>query len=90
METAKTSGDTIISISPVDGKEIGSVVSATEQDYQVYRCRFRCISNWRMMPAPQRGEIVRQLEALRSKEALGALVSYEMGGPFKRGLGKSK
>jgi len=87
----KTSGDTIISVSPVDGQEIGSVVCATEQDYQ------KCIdagldafSDWRMMPAPQRGEIVRQFgEALRSKkEALGALVSYEMGKSFQEGLGE--
>ena len=45
---------------------------------------------WRMVPAPQRGEIVRQFgEALRSKkEELGALVSYEMGKSFQEGLGE--
>ena len=40
----KTSGDTIISVSPVDGQEIGSVVCATEARLsKLYKCRFRCI-----------------------------------------------
>ena len=87
----KTSGDTIISVSPVDGQEIGSVVCATEQDYQnCINAGLDAFSDWRMMPAPQRGEVVRQFgEALRSKkEALGALVSYEMGKSFQEGLGE--
>ena len=87
----KTSGDEIISYSPVNGKEIGRVVSATEQDYQkCINAGLVAFSNWRMLPAPQRGEIVRQFgEALRSKkEALGALVSYEMGKSFQEGLGE--
>jgi len=87
----KTSGDTIISFSPVDGQEIGSVVCATEQDYQkCINAGLDAFSDWRMMPAPQRGEVVRQFgEALRSKkEALGALVSYEMGKSFQEGLGE--
>src|SRR5690554_2529718 len=45
---------------------------------------------WRMMPAPQRGEIVRQFgdELRRLKEPLGKLVSYEMGKSYQEGLGE--
>ncbi len=45
---------------------------------------------WRMMPAPKRGEIVRQIgEALRNnKEPLGKLVSYEMGKSLQEGYGE--
>ena len=77
-----TNGEKIISYSPVDGKAIGSIISASEKDY--HKCidsALEAFLNWRTMPAPHRGEIVRQFgEALRAKkEDLGALVSYEMG-----------
>jgi len=86
-----TSGETITSYSPVDGAKIGEVISATEEDY--HKCidaGLKSFATWKMMPAPQRGEIVRQFgEALReNKEALGALVSYEMGKSFQEGLGE--
>ena len=90
-EWIPTSGETIISYSPVDGAKIGEVISATEEDY--HKCidaGLKSFATWKMMPAPQRGEIVRQFgEALReNKEALGALVSYEMGKSFQEGLGE--
>ena len=86
-----TSGKKITSISPVDGKEIGSVTSASKEDYE--ECILagqEAFNDWRMLPAPQRGEIVRQFgEALRvKKQELGALVSYEMGKSFQEGLGE--
>ena len=86
-----TNGEKIISYSPVDGKEIGSIISASEKDY--HKCinsALEAFSDWRMMPAPHRGEIVRQFgEALRTKkEDLGALVSYEMGKSYQEGLGE--
>ena len=86
-----TSGEKIISYSPVDGKEIGTIISASEQDYhQCIDSAVEAFSTWRMMPAPHRGEIVRQFgEALRAKkEDLGALVSYEMGKSYQEGLGE--
>ena len=45
---------------------------------------------WRMVPAPKRGEIVRQigLELRKYKEPLGKLVSYEMGKIYQEGLGE--
>jgi aldehyde dehydrogenase (NAD+) len=81
-----TNGETISSYSPVDGKKIGEVSSANEQNYHdCIDAGLEAFSTWKMMPAPQRGEIVRQFgEALRmKKEALGALVSYEMGKSFQ-------
>ena len=86
-----TSGKKITSISPVDGKEIGSVTAASKEDYE--ECILagqEAFNDWRMLPAPQRGEIVRQFgEALRvKKQELGALVSYEMGKSFQEGLGE--
>ena len=80
-----TNGEIISSYSPVDAK-IG-VSSANEQNYHdCIDAGLEAFSTWKMMPAPQRGEIVRQFgEALRmKKEALGALVSYEMENPFKK------
>ena len=87
-----SSGDKVItSYSPVDGKVIGSVNAASAKDYeQCIAASQEAYTDWRMLPAPQRGEIVRQFgEALRAKkEDLGALVSYEMGKSFQEGLGE--
>ncbi|TYA74330.1 L-piperidine-6-carboxylate dehydrogenase [Seonamhaeicola marinus] len=86
-----SSGDVIDSFSPVDGKLIASVKTTTESDYQkVMESATKAFKSWRVMPAPQRGEIVRQFgEKLRAKkEALGKLVSYEMGKSYQEGLGE--
>ena len=77
--------------SPVDGKEIGTMKLATVEDYQKVRdIAARAFLEWRAMPAPQRGEIVRQYgEKLRQKKtSLGTLVSYEMGKSLQEGLGE--
>jgi len=87
----KTSGAYIESVSPVDGKVIGTVQSADEQSFnEVVRATMAAFKIWRLMPAPKRGEIVRQIgEELRlHKEALGKLVSYEMGKSYQEGLGE--
>ena len=86
-----SNGATIESHSPADGKLIGSVKTSTEEDYQAVMAKANeAFKTWRLVPAPKRGEIVRQVgEALRaSKEALGKLVSYEMGKSFQEGLGE--
>lgn len=86
-----SNGKTIESYSPVDGKLIGTVVSADETSYkQVIATATKAFEEWRMMPAPKRGEIVRQFgDALREyKEPLGQLVSYEMGKSLQEGLGE--
>lgn len=88
----KTSSEIIIeSHSPVDGKKIASVHLASKQDYDnVVEIAQNAFLEWRKVPAPKRGEMVRQFgEALReNKDALGTLVSYEMGKSLQEGLGE--
>lgn len=84
-------GPTLLSYSPADGKKIGEVSSASQSEYDsVIKKAQEAFGKWRMMPAPQRGEIVRQMgEAFRQhKAALGELVSYEMGKSLQEGLGE--
>src|SRR5690554_213047 len=84
-------GDIIESYSPVNGELIGKVKSSTKEDYEkVIETANKAFKSWRLVPAPKRGEIVRQVgEALReNKDALGKLVSYEMGKSFQEGLGE--
>lgn len=85
------SGDTISSYSPVDGSLIGKVRTTSRADYEkVMTTATEAFQDWRMKPAPLRGEIVRQFgEKLRElKEPLGKLVSYEMGKSYQEGLGE--
>lgn len=84
-------GEIIESYSPVDGQLIGKVKTTTEADYEkVMASATSAFKTWRTKPAPQRGEIVRQFgQKLREKkEALGKLVSYEMGKSYQEGLGE--
>ena len=84
-------GEVIKSYSPVDGKLIGCVTGASESDYQVVKNKAKsAFTDWRKVPAPLRGEIVRQIgDELRArKAALGKLVSYEMGKSYQEGLGE--
>ncbi len=86
-----TTGETIDSYSPVDGKLIAKVQQGTADDYEtIIKQAQKAYTTWRMMPAPKRGEIVRQMgNALReAKEDLGFLVSYEMGKSYQEGLGE--
>ena len=84
-------GDEIASYSPVDGKKIGGLESTSKKQYEeVLKSSLSAFQSWRIVPAPKRGEIVRQFgDALREKkQELGALVSYEMGKSFQEGLGE--
>ena len=84
-------GEILESYSPVDGKLIGSVKMSTAEDYEkTIQAATAAFKTFRLMPAPQRGEIVRQFgEKLRqNKEALGKLVSYEMGKSLQEGYGE--
>ncbi|RFS14508.1 aldehyde dehydrogenase family protein [Emticicia sp. C21] len=84
-------GDLLSSYSPVDGELIGKVNQATQEDYEkVINKAEEAYKIWREVPAPKRGEIVRQMgEALRSnKDNLGRLVSYEMGKSLQEGWGE--
>jgi aldehyde dehydrogenase (NAD+) len=84
-------GPSIVSTSPVDGKKIGEINSASKSEYDtVIQKAQQAFLEWRNIPAPRRGEIVRQMgEAFReNKAALGELVSYEMGKSLQEGLGE--
>ncbi len=85
------SGESISSYSPVDGELIGAVTSTTQAEYDaIIKTSQGVFKEWRDMPAPKRGEIVRQFgEKLRLyKDDLGKLVSYEMGKSYQEGLGE--
>jgi aldehyde dehydrogenase (NAD+) len=85
------SGNKISSHSPVDGQHIGDVSITSKEDYeQMMNAAQAAFIEWRMKPAPQRGEIVRQFgNKLREKKHdLGVLVSYEMGKSLQEGLGE--
>ena len=90
-EWIKSIGEKTDSYSPVDGKLIGSVIAADKESYEkIIQTAEFAFKQWRLRPAPQRGEIVRQVgEALRKyKEPLGKLVSYEMGKSLQEGYGE--
>ena len=87
----KSKGEKINSYSPVDGKLIASVTAADKTAYDAVLVKAQqAFAEWRLWPAPKRGEIVRQIgEALRrQKESLGRLVSYEMGKSLQEGYGE--
>ncbi len=85
------SGPEIQSHSPVDGAVIGKTETATAEDYErVIEKAQEAFKEFRMIPAPKRGEIVRQfgLKLREYKEDLGKLVSYEMGKSLQEGYGE--
>ncbi|MES2239612.1 MAG: aldehyde dehydrogenase family protein [Bacteroidota bacterium] len=86
-----SSGEILESYSPVDGELIAKVKATSAADYEkVIQAATEAFKSFRLMPAPQRGEIVRQFgEKLRqNKDALGKLVSYEMGKSLQEGYGE--
>ena len=86
-----SNGDVLESYSPVDGKLIGKGKCRTAEDYErVMTSATEAFKSWRTVPAPKRGEYVRQFgDKLREhKESLGKLVSYEMGKSYQEGLGE--
>lgn len=77
--------------SPATGEYIASVYQASEADYEnIIKKSEEAFKLWRKMPAPKRGEIVRQIgNKLRDyKTTLGQLVSFEMGKSLQEGLGE--
>lgn len=84
-------GELFASFSPVDGMEIAKVRATTKEEYEEVLTKAEiAFKEWRLIPAPKRGEIVRQLgDKLRAKkEDLGKLVSYEMGKSLQEGYGE--
>ncbi len=78
-------------VSPVDGKNIAKVYQCSEKDYDtIIQKAEEAFKYWRTVPAPKRGEVIRQVGHLlrKYKEPLGNLVSYEMGKSLQEGLGE--
>jgi aldehyde dehydrogenase (NAD+) len=78
----QTSAGLIDSMNPATGKRLAQVRGASAEDYEhVVAAAVQAAKDWRQVPAPKRGEIVRVVgEALRqNKDALGSLVSLESG-----------
>jgi len=89
--TSTNGKDTLDVTTPVDGSLLAKAHLATDSDYEeVVEAAQKAFPIWRKMPAPKRGEIVRQYgQKLReNKEALGALVSFEMGKSLQEGFGE--
>lgn len=87
----KGTGELLASYSPVDGELIAEVQGASREEYDaVIATAHQAFKEWRLWPAPKRGEVVRQIgEALRKhKSALGKLVSWEMGKSLQEGYGE--
>jgi aldehyde dehydrogenase (NAD+) len=77
--------------SPVDGQTIAEVLLTSPKDYEeVVHQAEEGFGTWRKLPAPQRGEIVRQIgmKMREFKDPLGRLISYEMGKSLQEGLGE--
>jgi aldehyde dehydrogenase (NAD+) len=92
LEWGKTADQGELEIySPTDGRQIASVYQASEADYEfMVKKAQEAFNRWRKVPAPGRGEIVRQIgNRLREfKKPLGSLVSYEMGKSVQEGWGE--
>ncbi len=87
----QTSGSDLVSYNPSDGSPIASVRQAVAADYEeVVKQAQQAFVRWRMIPAPRRGELVRELgeELRKQKAALGRLVSLEAGKVLSEGLGE--
>jgi len=84
-------GNNLASVSPIDGQELARVRMASLDDYDVIvSAASEVFKRWRMVPAPQRGLIVRDIadELRKHKDDLGALVSLEMGKILPEGKGE--
>ncbi len=89
--SGRIAGNEIVSYNPATGAELGRVRLAMEQDYEEAADRAaRTFERWRMLPAPQRGEIVREIgeELRKAKVELGRLVTLEAGKILAEGQGE--
>ena len=85
------SGDEICSFSPVDGSLLGKLKTTSIQDYEIVIGKAeKAFKSFRKIPAPKRGELVRQFgnKLRENKLSLGYLVSWEMGKSIQEGLGE--
>src|SRR5882724_4994073 len=86
-----SSGSTVVSMNPATGQELASVRLATAENYEtVVSQSLEVFERWRMLPAPKRGQIVREIgdELRLFKDDLGMLVTLEMGKILAEGKGE--
>jgi aldehyde dehydrogenase (NAD+) len=91
IETDPKGGNSITSLNPADGSELGRVRLASVEDYErTVQQSIAVFERWRMFPAPKRGQIVRDIgdELRRFKDDLGTLVTLEMGKILAEGKGE--
>jgi aldehyde dehydrogenase (NAD+) len=84
-------GNTAEIISPINGEKIAKVRQITGNDYQkISKAAYNAFLEWREVPAPKRGDIVRQIanELREKKNVLGELVTLEMGKSIQEGYGE--
>lgn len=85
------SGGTVEIISPINGGKIAKVRQITGEDYQrISKAAYNAFLDWREVPAPKRGDVVRQVanELREKKKVLGELVTLEMGKSIQEGYGE--
>ncbi len=88
---ASQGGSAVASINPANGEELARVRLASAEEYdQVVSEAVEVFTRWRLVPAPKRGQIVREIgdELRRFKDDLGALVTLEMGKILAEGRGE--
>jgi len=88
---SSSSGRAISSVSPADGAQLAQVQLASAEDYEgVVNDSLEVFQRWRLLPAPQRGQIIREIgDELRNfKDDLGTLVTLEMGKILAEGKGE--
>jgi len=88
---ADPSGPELVSLNPATGEPLAKIQTAGANDYEAVVSRAaQAFLDWRMIPAPRRGEIVREIgnELRAHKAELGALVSLEMGKILAEGMGE--
>jgi len=88
---SKANGQITESVSPIDGTVVGKIQNASSEDFEMLVKKAQgAFIKWRSIPAPVRGEVIRQIgEALRKeKENLGYLITLEMGKIYEEALGE--
>ena len=91
MDRVLRAAPTIASVNPADGQELARVRLASAEDYErIVAEAAEVFERWRMVPAPKRGQIVREIgdELRRFKDDLGTLVTLEMGKILAEGKGE--
>ncbi len=87
----KNKQNTLPVTSPVDGTTFAKISKTRPEDYEyILQTAEKAFGLWRQMPAPRRGEIIRQIgmRIREHKEPLGTLIAYETGKPLQEGLGE--